>query len=426
MNRRQVLCAASVLFIVVLLQQAAIVLDITRKKNIRPIDGVEKSVNRTQQYTQQHHHDSFHCTKYMSCSDNYGNGADVSPTRLLPAIDTQNTSYCHMGRESDGGNRVLAKIRHGLGQRKQQRRQNRYNKNQEGSSIKLLCLIYTYDAAHPRVRAIAQTWGRQCDGFLAASNVTDASIGAINLPHTGPETYENMWQKIRSMWNYTYQHYRAQFDYFYILGDDMYVAVENVRAYLRGNSIQRLLEGQLDAFSTRNKRARDAAQLRPRPLLLGFSVPFNLEFTFPLGGCGYFLNRAALDLFVEHGLQEWYPDLVDSREDVLMGAFFWEHGVTTSDFRDDDGAFLCQAMTAGQMFDFDGRRSQARPELLQKQYGVNMRKGMCGVSRTTTAFHLKGNRTMRVNAVEKMYHYHVMLAENSPCYDDKSKSAKGT
>ena len=205
----------------------------------------------------------------------------------------------------------------------------------------------------------------------------------------------------------------------------MYVAVDNIRAYLGGNQVQRLLEGYLDAFSTRNPRSRIAAQLRPRPLLLGLSAPFNLEFSFPLGGCGYILNRAALDLFAEHGLHKWYPNLVDPREDVLMGAFFWEHGVTTSDFRDDKGAFLCQAMTAAQMFDFDGRRSQARPEILRKQYGVKMRKGLDGVSQTTTAFHLKGNRTMKVDAVEKIYHYHVMLAENSSCYVEKSKSIVG-
>jgi hypothetical protein len=52
---------------------------------------------------------------------------------------------------------------------------------------KVLCLIYTHSERHDRVRAIAETYGARCDGFLAASNLTDPSIGAVNLQHEGPE-----------------------------------------------------------------------------------------------------------------------------------------------------------------------------------------------------------------------------------------------
>lgn len=55
---------------------------------------------------------------------------------------------------------------------------------------KVLCLVYTHSGAHNRVRAIAETYGPRCDGFMAASNQTDASIGAVNLLHEGAEACE--------------------------------------------------------------------------------------------------------------------------------------------------------------------------------------------------------------------------------------------
>lgn len=54
-------------------------------------------------------------------------------------------------------------------------------------SIKVLCMIYTHSGAHNRVRAIAETYGARCDGFLAGSNLTDSSIGAVHIAHEGPE-----------------------------------------------------------------------------------------------------------------------------------------------------------------------------------------------------------------------------------------------
>ena len=68
----------------------------------------------------------------------------------------------------------------------------------------ILCMIYTVhieNNPHANVRAQAdKTWGRQCDGFIAASNLTDHSVGAmmIDLAHNGEEEYANMWQKTRT------------------------------------------------------------------------------------------------------------------------------------------------------------------------------------------------------------------------------------
>ena len=71
--------------------------------------------------------------------------------------------------------------------------------------IRVFCMVYTYAARHDIVAAIAATWGRECDGFMAASNSTNASIGAVKLPHPGPEAYGLMWSKVNFMWKYVKQ-----------------------------------------------------------------------------------------------------------------------------------------------------------------------------------------------------------------------------
>jgi hypothetical protein len=63
---------------------------------------------------------------------------------------------------------------------------------------KILCLVYTMAENHAtNIRAIRETWGGGCDGFLAFSTESDPRIPAISIPHDGPESYENMWQKVR-------------------------------------------------------------------------------------------------------------------------------------------------------------------------------------------------------------------------------------
>ncbi|KAL7525044.1 hypothetical protein ACHAWF_001179 [Thalassiosira exigua] len=166
--------------------------------------------------------------------------------------------------------------------------------------IKILCLVYTaympHKDAHGNLRAQAQIWERRCDGFIGASNRTDHSIGAIDLPHLGPEEYGNMWQKVRTVWVYAYRHYLDGFDWFHIVGDDVYVAVDNLQAYLDGPDVRYLEEGCVDRIfkvqdrilrpvpptkDPRNKRAglvqenrnKRTDRMRPRPLLLGIPMP---------------------------------------------------------------------------------------------------------------------------------------------------------
>jgi glycoprotein-N-acetylgalactosamine 3-beta-galactosyltransferase len=95
------------------------------------------------------------------------------------------------------------------------------------------------------LRAVAETWGPRCDGFLAASDLTDESIGAVHLLHEGPEHYRNMWLKVYAMWRYVYDHYRDDYDFFHIGGDDHYVIAENLR-----HTVPRILEGAWNDSAT--------------------------------------------------------------------------------------------------------------------------------------------------------------------------------
>lgn len=84
-------------------------------------------------------------------------------------------------------------------------------------SPRILCLSYTLSSAHDTaVRNIQQTWGRRCDGYLAMSDKTDPSVPSVDIKHKGPEAYNNMWQKVRSIWLYVHRHHVHDFDYFVI------------------------------------------------------------------------------------------------------------------------------------------------------------------------------------------------------------------
>ena len=65
------------------------------------------------------------------------------------------------------------------------------------------CNTPTLDT-HPHPHA---HFRKKCDGYMAASSITDPSLGAVNIIHEGPEEYNNMWQKLKSIWSYVYDNY---------------------------------------------------------------------------------------------------------------------------------------------------------------------------------------------------------------------------
>lgn len=72
------------------------------------------------------------------------------------------------------------------------------------------------------LQTIVETYAPRCDGFMAASNLTNRTLGAVNLPHAGGhESYtQNVEYKVRSIWSYVHDHYLHDYDYFHLNGDD--------------------------------------------------------------------------------------------------------------------------------------------------------------------------------------------------------------
>ena len=92
------------------------------------------------------------------------------------------------------------------------------NENVTADPPKVLCMLYTYDKNHDRVKAVANTW----------STLTNETIGIVDLPHFGEEAYDNMWQKTRCILAYVHDNYLDEYDYFWLGGDDFYLIVENL------------------------------------------------------------------------------------------------------------------------------------------------------------------------------------------------------
>ena len=59
------------------------------------------------------------------------------------------------------------------------------------------------------------------------------ALNRFQIEHEGPEEYDNMWQKSRAIWKYINFHYKDDFDWFLLGGDDLFVIVENLRKVCR-------------------------------------------------------------------------------------------------------------------------------------------------------------------------------------------------
>lgn len=316
------------------------------------------------------------------------------------------------GIEESGGYDALQKIRNGLIQSKQFIQEE----SSKGRKVpRILCMVYTHAGAHDRVRAISNTWGKDCDGFFAASTRTDHTIGAINLLHKGDEHYENMWQKARSIWAYAYDYYKDDYDYFHVCGDDAFVIPDNLRAYAMSKEAKRLEEGYIDDFTKILPNAVVVAKLRPRYLVFGAPhYRSGKQMLFPDGGPGYTFNKAALELFAEDALPTVIPDLRDPREDVFVGGYFQSKGHLVVDTRDSEGGARYIDTDLDHQSKVDGtRRGQSRlqPAHLERVFKIKWTYLMAGISSQTIAIHLKWS-----NFAEDMpgviYRYYEMLHYN--------------
>jgi hypothetical protein len=287
------------------------------------------------------------------------------------------------------------------------------------SRPKILCMVYTHQGSHDTyLRAIVDTWATQCDGFFAASNVTDVSLGAIQLEFPGPESYSNMWQKVQAMWKYAYEHYIDEFDYFHINGDDTYLIPDNLRSYVMSDHVQKLLNGHMDEFSIMSRKQNEWRNARPRPLLFGFPIHSqgsNHIEQYAGGGCGYTLNREALRLFYQtvmpvNGEENGYNE-TDSREDILTSRILAQHGITCSDTRDDKGAF--RYLPDNPMSEYRGLHKWPGRGLDQR---VQCHGGLDAFSAETISIHLNYRKKSRwlpmvIDYTEEIiYRYHDLLS----------------
>jgi glycoprotein-N-acetylgalactosamine 3-beta-galactosyltransferase len=77
-------------------------------------------------------------------------------------------------------------------------------------------MVYTYSNNQDQIEAIANTWAQKCDGFFASSNVEQRELAILNLHHEGEESYDNLWQKVRTMLFYAYENFIDSYDYFHM------------------------------------------------------------------------------------------------------------------------------------------------------------------------------------------------------------------
>jgi glycoprotein-N-acetylgalactosamine 3-beta-galactosyltransferase len=235
------------------------------------------------------------------------------------------------------------------------------------------------------------------------------------LPTIFYQYFEKVWQKVRSIWTYAYDHYLNEYDYFYIAGDDVYMAVENLRAYLEGPEVKRLQEGYLDSISGHVKyrwRAQQTAMLHPRPLLLSTPMMWK-QIPVIAGGAGYIINQAALKVWGERGADLYEKDTFDSREDFLFGKFLADQGIFISDTRDESGASRF-GIGADFAYHFKGI-SPVNPKRLKALFDWEIKRGMDVASQEQISFHLKDDMPhleslgQNNTIAELMLRYHAIL-----------------
>jgi hypothetical protein len=207
------------------------------------------------------------------------------PMIFLPMNDEEQGAVCNETVQDEGFQLLTKKVR---------------VTPERPAGPKILCAVYTYEGKHSRAKGVAETWGWRCDGFLAASNKTDSSLGAVDVTHAGNEEYGNMIQKVRSIWGFLYDNYLEDYDFFHICGDDTHMIVENFRFFL----------SKLDTTY---------------PLYLGEPIPNRKMYNG--GGPGYTLSRLALRMLGE-ALGGCAPGMLGSWEDRLMATCLFNVGIT--------------------------------------------------------------------------------------------------
>lgn len=250
---------------------------------------------------------------------------------------------------------------------------------QQSQEKRILCMIYTHESRHEQLRSIVETWGKGCDGFFAASTKNDESLGAINLLHEGPELYDNLWMKVRAMWQYAFDHFLNDYDFFHIGGDDHYVIVENLKY----------------TVATGNWKEHWNQSV---PLFLGGSVAdhADLQRRYCGGGSGYTLNRIALRRLVEELFpkSQCWPHWTSAQEDRIMAGCFRSVGIQCMDTNDYKNETRYHPWGVDYHASWTKRKKgNWHPKVLETVHGIAQPEGLAQISDSSVSFHLKPLRT---------------------------------
>ena len=267
---------------------------------------------------------------------------------------------------------------------------------------RIMCAVYTLERNAAAVTALVDTWGKRCDGFLAFSDVDDIEINAVATDHPGGEAYTNMWRKSQEIWLRLAiaeearegegagggsgggsapssgsgdgfegdDHAEGQgegdsvggtYDWFIVGGDDMFLDLDNLRAYLASPEVA-------------------AAGADQRPLYLGRAVREGFHLMYNNGGAGYVLNRAAMHVLTEEIARgDCFREQTANVEDLLVGLCLTRVGVSPLDTADSDRRERFHWHRPGSEFDGAGR--------LYQQLSVTSRTGVDCCSPQSVSFH---------------------------------------
>ena len=166
---------------------------------------------------------------------------------------------------------------------------------------------------------------------MVGSTKTDKSLGTVEIPHEGEEEYNNIWQKVRSMWSYIYDNYYEKYDWFHIGGDDLFLIVENLRLYLESDEIKTAANGGIYLPT--------GDETMQTPLFLGrrFAYQGDMNNIFISGGSGYTMNKASLKLLVTEAFPNYFPHYVTFSEDTMVAKLLRKFEVYPYDTKDENG-----------------------------------------------------------------------------------------
>jgi glycoprotein-N-acetylgalactosamine 3-beta-galactosyltransferase len=258
---------------------------------------------------------------------------------------------------------------------------------------KIFCGIYSIESAHPRIQRIAETWGQKCDGFIVASNKTDATLNTVDIPHEGPEDYSNMWQKIRSMLSYIYDNYYEKYDWFHMGGDDLYILVENLRLYLESEEIKTAANGGI--------YLPDGTETTQVPLFLGrrFAYMGDMNDIFNSGGSGYTMNKAALKTLVVDGFPNLFSHAHTFSEDTMVARTFRHYNIFPYETKDENGGERYMPFMPGHHYGY--RFPTDKSTDWYAKYSINIKEGLDHCAAHSVAFHYVKD--------EAMYRLHALL-----------------